>query len=138
MKIIVILVLVLAASTALAADKPVRVETTQIDPAQEKATSRALSPMMMEIQAAQESARLQIAELKLRYEAETNDQSAMEIMREVARVKRGARVEMMRIQLRYARQEGHDEAAAKLEEVISRMTTPPVKVVPVPHAGKQQ
>ena len=62
--------------------------------------------MMQEIQAAMETARLQVAELKRRHDAAVNDQEAMDLARESARIKREIRVEMMRIQLRYARKAG--------------------------------
>ena len=94
--------------------------------------------MMTEIMASMEAARLEVADLKLRYELETDDQAAMEIMREVARVKKESRVEMMRIQLRYARQDGNDELVAELEEIVAKMTAPPMKGVPVPRSTDQK
>lgn len=87
--------------------------------------------MMLEITAAIESARLQVADLKLRHDAAVNDEEAMDIMREVVRVKRESRVEMMRIQLRYARLDGNTELVAELEDIVTRMTAPPVKGVPM-------
>ncbi len=92
--------------------------------------ARELSPMMQEIQIAMETARLQVADLKLRHDAAVNDEEAMDIMREVVRVKRESRVEMMRIQLRYARLDGNTELVAELEDIVSRMTAPPVRGVP--------
>ena len=100
--------------------------------------ARELSPMMMEIHSAMEDARREVAVLKLQYEATADNETAMEIMREVARVKRESRVEMMRIQLRYARLEGRDEAVIKLEEVITRMTTPPTPGEPIPRPAPRR
>jgi len=112
MKILAIFLVVIAASASVA------------EPARE------LSPMMQEIQIAMETARLQVADLKLRHDAAVNDEEAMDIMREVVRVKRESRVEMMRIQLRYARLDGNTELVAELEDIVSRMTAPPVRGVP--------
>jgi hypothetical protein len=100
--------------------------------------ARELSPMMMEITASMEIARLEVAGLKLRYEAAVDNETAMEIMREVARVKKESRVEMMRIQLRYARLDGNDELVAELEEIVTRMTAPPVKGEPIPRRDNQK
>ncbi len=94
--------------------------------------ARELTPMMMEITASIEAARLEVADLKLRYDAAIDNETAMEIMREVTRVKHESRVEMMRIQLRYARLDGNDELVAELEEIVTRMTAPPRKGVPIP------
>jgi hypothetical protein len=93
--------------------------------------TRGLSPMMTEIMASMEAARLEVTDLRLRYEATTDNETAMEIMREVARVKKESRVEMMRIQLRYARLDGNAELVTELEEIVNRMTAPPVKGVPI-------
>ncbi|MCK9996678.1 MAG: hypothetical protein KAH56_10430 [Candidatus Krumholzibacteria bacterium] len=106
--------------------------------AEESAPVRELSPMMTEIMASMETARLEVADLKLRYDAAIDDQAAMEIMREVARVKKESRVEMMRIQLRYARLDGNDELAGKLEEIVAKMTAPPAKGVPIPRSTDQK
>jgi len=128
--IIIAGLVVLGAGSALfAADQPA------VTPA---ATERELSPMMMEITASMEVARLEVADLKLRYEAAVDNETAMEIMREVARVKRESRVEMIRIQLRYARLEGNDELVAELEGIITRMTAPPVKGEPIPRLDHQK
>jgi hypothetical protein len=97
--------------------------------------AREPSPMMMEISASMEAARLEVADLKLRYEATADNETAMEIMREVARVKRESRVEMMRIQLRFARLDGNDELAGELQEIVAKMIAPPRKGMPVPRAG---
>jgi hypothetical protein len=97
-----------------------------------QALARDLSPMMAEIEAAMEATRMEVADLKLQYETAVSDEQAMEIMREVARVKREGRVELMRIQLRHARLAGNDGLVLQLEEVIARMTAPPVKGTPVP------
>ena len=94
--------------------------------------ARELSPMMMEITASMEIARLEVADLKLRYESAVDNETAMEIMCEVARIKKESRVEMMRIQLRFARLDGNDELVAELEEIVTRMTAPPRKGVPIP------
>jgi len=99
--------------------------------AAEPAPTRELSPMMTEIMASMEAARLEVADLKLRYAAAADNETAMEIMREVTRVKKESRVEMMRIQLRYAHLDGNDELVTKLEEIVARMTAPPVKGVPI-------
>jgi len=106
--------------------------------AADMAPARELSPMMEEIQAAMEATRLEVADLKLQYETAGSDGQAMEIMREVARVKRDGRVEMMRIQLRHARLAGNDELIIQLEEIIIRMTAPPVKGTPIPRPFPQQ
>lgn len=103
-----------------------------------QALAKELSPMMMEIEAAMEATKLEIADLKLQYKAAVSDEQAMEIMREVARVKREGRVELMRIQLRHARLAGNDELVLQLEEVIARMTAPPVKGTPLPRPAPQQ
>ncbi len=100
----------------------------------EKAPVRELSPMMQEITASMEAARLEVADLKLRYEAATDNETAMEIMREVSRVKKESRVEMMRIQLRYARLDGNDELVTELEEIVARMTAPTRTGAPIPRA----
>jgi hypothetical protein len=105
--------------------------------AADKAPAREPSPMMMEINAALETVRLEVAGLKLQYEAAGNEEAAMEIMREVARVKRESRVEMMRIQLRHARLAGSDELVTELEAIITRMTAPPVKGVPISRPNPQ-
>jgi hypothetical protein len=106
--------------------------------ADEPAPVRELSPMMQEITASMEAARLEVADLRLRYEAASDNQAAMEIMREVARGKHESRVDMMRIQLRYARLDGRDEAVAKLEAAITRMTTPPEKGEPIPRPAPRR
>jgi len=117
-RITIIGLIILGAGGVLFADEPAE-------------PTRELSPMMTEIKASMEAARLEVADLKLRYELETDDQAAMEIMREVSRVKKESRVEMMRIQLRYARLDGNDELVTKLEEIVTKMTAPPVKGVPI-------
>ena len=96
-----------------------------------QALARELSPMMVEIESAMEATRLEVADLKLQYEAAVSDEQAMEIMREVARVKRESRVELIHIQLRHARLAGNEELVTQLEEVIARMTAPPVKGTPI-------
>jgi hypothetical protein len=106
--------------------------------ATEPAPVRELSPMMQEITATMEAARLEVADLKLRYQTATDNEAAMEIMREVARVKKESRVEMMRIQLRYARLDGNDELVTELEEIVARMTAPPVKGVPIARDDHQK
>ena len=103
-----------------------------------QALARELSPMMVEIEAALEATRLEVADLKLQYEAAVSDEQAMEIMREVARVKRAGSVEFMRIQLRHARLAGNEELVTELEEVIARMTAPLVRGTPVPRPIPQQ
>ena len=127
LQITIIGLIILGAGGVLFAEEPA-----------EPAPVRELSPMMTEIKASMEAARLEVADLKLRYELETDDQAAMEIMREVARVKKESRVEMMRIQLRYARLDGNDELVTKLEEIVARMTAPPVKSVPIPRDDHQK
>ena len=138
MKAIAIFLLVLAASVSMAAEPPVKVEVRPAAPGEVVAPAREISPMMMEIQAAMETARLQVAELKRRHDDTVNDEEAMDIMREAARIKRESRVEMMRIQLRYARQDGNAEQVAELEDIVIRMTAPPVKGVPIPRAENHQ
>ena len=101
-------------------------------------SARELSPLMTEINAAMEAARQEVADLKLQYEAAVDEKEAMEIMREVAKIKRESRVEMMRIQLRHARLAGNDELVIQLEEVIIRMTAPPVKGTPIARPVPQQ
>lgn len=130
MKILVIILLVIAASASLAAEPAVKVKVTAATPGETAAPVREPSPMMQEIQAAMETARLQVAELKRRHDAAVNDDEAMDLAREAARIKRESRVEMMRIQLRYARQAGNTELVAELEDIVTRMTSPPVKGVP--------
>ena len=122
------LVAIGAGSALFAADQP----------ATPAAAERELSPMMMEITASMETARLEVADLKLRYEASVDNETAMEIMHEVARVKKESRVEMMRIQLRYARLDGNDELVTELEEIVTRMTAPPVKGEPIPRRDNQK
>jgi hypothetical protein len=100
--------------------------------------ARELSPMMTEITAALETARLEVAALKLRQDAAVTNDAAMALAREIAQVKRTNRVEMMRIQLRYARAEGRAETAAELEEIITRMTAPPAPGVPVQRRPNHQ
>lgn len=94
--------------------------------------------MMTEITAALETARLEVAALKLRQDAAVTNDAAMALAREIAQVKRTNRVEMMRIQLRYARAEGRAETAAELEEIITRMTAPPAPGVPVQRRPNHQ
>ena len=77
-----------------------------------QALARELSPMMVEIEAAMEATRLEVADLKLQYEAAVSDEQAMEIMR-------------------HARLAGNEELVTQLEEVIARMTAPPVKGTPI-------
>lgn len=132
MKILAIFLLVIGATASLAADPPVRVEATPVEPGSVAAPTRELSPMMLEITAAMESARLQVADLKRRHDAAINDEEAMALAREAARIKRESRIEMMRIQLRYAREAGNDELVIELEEVVTRMTAPRVKGTPLP------
>ena len=118
---VILLVLLAVAGSAVAADQP-----------------RELSPLMQEITASFEAARLEIADLKLRYEAAVDDSEALAIMREISRVKHESRIEMMRIQLRHARLRGNDELVAELEEIVARMTAPPRKGVPIPREAPQQ
>jgi len=134
--LIAVLVVTGAVVAALAADPPVgvKVEARPATSTAGEKSTRVLSPMMVEINAAIETARLEVAELKLRHEAAVDDKTAMEIMGEVIRVKRESRVEMMRIQLRYARLAGNDELIAELEEIVEKMTAPPVKGEPIPRA----
>ena len=79
-----------------------------------------------------------MAALTLQYNAAVTDDAAMALAREIAQVKRTNRVEMMRIQLRYAREEGREETAAKLEEAIAKMTTPPARGEPTPRRPHHQ
>jgi hypothetical protein len=102
------------------------------------APAREISPMMMEIFAAQEAMKLEIADLKLQYDAAGSNEQAMEIMHEMARVKKESRVEMMRIQLRYARLAGNEEQIAELEVVIAKMTAPPAKGTPISREAPQR
>ncbi len=132
MKILGILCFVLAVGGALAAAEALPVDPPTDPPARE------LSPMMTEITAALSTMRLDVAALKLRYDAAVTNEEAMALARQIAEVKRQNRVEMMRIQLRYARAEGRDETAAKLKEAITRMTTPPATGVPVPRQPNHQ
>jgi hypothetical protein len=138
MKAIAILLMVLAAAVSVAAEPAVKVEVRPAAPGEVVAPVREISPMMLEIQAAVETTRLQVAELKRRHDAAVNDAEAMDLMREAARIKRDSRVEMMRIQLRYARQDGNAELVAELEDIVTRMTAPPVKGVPIPRAENHQ
>lgn len=101
-------------------------------------TARELSPLMTEINTALEETRQEVAALKLQYKAAVDEKEAMEIMREIARVKRESRVEMMRIQLRHARLAGNDELVLELEAIITKMTAPPVKGVPIPREANHQ
>lgn len=133
-----VLLVIGAAGAVFAADPAVKVEARPVTATPGKIPTRELSPMMTEIKAAIETARLEVAELKFQYEAAVDDRAAMEIMREVARVKRESRVGMMRIQLRYARLDGNDELAVELEEIVTKMTAPPVKGEPIPRADKRQ
>ncbi len=127
LQITIIGLIILGAGGVLFADEPA-----------EPAPVRELSPMMTEIMASMEAARLEVTDLRLRYEATTDNETAMEIMREVARVKKESRVEMMRIQLRYARLDGNDELVIKLEEIVAKMTAPPVKGVPIQRSTDQK
>lgn len=144
MKTLLILISVLvvtgAVVAALAADPPVKakVEARPVTSTAGETPTRVLSPMMVEINAAIETARIEVADLKLRYEAAVIDEAAMEIMREVVRVKHESRVEVMRIQLRYARLDGNDELVSELEEIVTKMTAPPVKGVPIPREDHQK
>jgi hypothetical protein len=136
--LLILFAVLMVAGTVWAADPPVKIEAQPASPAAGESPPRELSPMMAEINAAMETARLEVADLKLRYEAETDDKAAMEIMREVARVKRESRVEMMRIQLRHARKDGNEDLVLELEGIVAKMTAPPVKGVPVRRAAKHQ
>lgn len=138
MKTLAIILLVIAASASVAAEPAVKVEVTAAAPGDTAAQARELSPMMLEIQAAMETAREQVAELKRRHDAAVSDDEAMDLAREAARIKRESRVEMMRIQLRYAGEAGHEELVVELEEIVARMTAPPVKGVPIPRAENHQ
>ena len=138
MKTIAILLLVMAASFSLAADPAVKGEVTPAVPGADVRPSVKSSPMMLEIQETLETARLRVAELQRLHDAAVNDEEALEIVREAARVKRESRIEMMRIQLRYARAEGRAETAAELEEIITKMTTPPAPGVPVQRRPNHQ
>ncbi len=102
------------------------------------ASAREISPMMTEIYAAVETMKLEIADLKLQYDAAVSNEQAMEIMQEIARVKKENRVEMMRIQLRYARLAGNEKQIAELEAVIAKMTSPPVKGTPISREAPQR
>ncbi|MEN8006213.1 MAG: hypothetical protein ABFS42_04320 [Candidatus Krumholzibacteriota bacterium] len=131
MKTIAIFLLVVTASLAVAADPPVKVDARPVESGETVAPARELSPMMLEIQAAMESASLRVAELKRRHDAAISDDEAMALAREAAKVKRESRIEMMRIQLRYARQDGNTELVAELEDIVTRMEAPPAKGVPM-------
>ena len=106
-------------------------------PAVEEST-REISPMMQEIQANFESARAEVAELLKRHEAAISSEEKLQILREAAEIKRESRIEMMRIQLRYARQDGKEELVAELEDIIAKMTAPPLKGEPVHREGPKQ
>ena len=134
MKALVIILLVVAASASLAAEPAVKVKVTAATPGETAAPVRELSPMMQEIQAAMETARMQVAELKRRHDTAVNDDEAMDLAREAANIKRESRVEMMRIQLRYAREADNEDLVVELEEIVARMTAPPIKGVPIPRA----
>ena len=121
MKTIVIILAVLIAGAALAAEEP----------------AREISPMMQEIQANFDAARAEVAALLKRHEAAISSEEKMEILREAAEVKRESRIEMMRIQLRYALQRGDDKLVAELEQIVTRMTAPPAKGVPVPRREQE-
>ena len=134
----VLLVVTGSVGVVFSAEPPVKVEARPAAPTSETTPTPELSPMAAEINAAIETARLEVADLKRRQEAAINDQDALDIMREAARVKRECRVEMMRIQLRYARLDGNDELTAELEDIVARMTAPPVKGQPVPRNDHQK
>jgi len=116
MKATLIILAVLMAGIVLAAEAP----------------EREASPMMLEIRAAFAATQVEVADLQARYKAAADPEQAREILREAALVKREGRIEIMRIQLRYARQNGDDARGAELEQIVTRMTTPPAKGVPVP------
>jgi hypothetical protein len=122
----------------LAADHVQKVDSPSSAKGARKSPAHELSPMMLEIQASMEAVRLEVAELKLRYEAAVNGDEAREIMLEATRVKKEGRIEIMRIQLRHARLNGDDELVAELEEIVTKMTAPPAKGEPVPRTENHQ
>jgi hypothetical protein len=138
MKSIPMILAVLVAAVSLAADPNVETKVVPATTGEVRALAQEPTPMVKEILASQEAARLEIEELKRRYAATTDDPTAQEIMREIARVKRESYVEMMRIQLRYARERGDDEAVVELEDIVTRMESSPRKGVPVPRNDNRQ
>jgi hypothetical protein len=101
---------------------------------------RPLSPMMQEITDLQAATHQAVAELASTLADAREQEQIMTIQREIGRLKSEARVETMRIQLKYAQAEGNEEAAAKLEEIIARLTTPrqpATQVRPAPAQAKK-
>ena len=119
MKIILLALTLLLAGLALAENpNPAPVE-------------RPLTPMMQEIQDLQDTAHAAVAELAGQLTGMRDQDQIMAVQREIARIKTESRVEVMRIQLKYAVAEGRQDDAAKLEEIITRLTAPRTPVTPV-------
>lgn len=94
------------------------------------ATPQPVSPMLAEITAAMTASQAAVAELSRGLSGAADQAAVLEVQREIARLKQEARLETFRIQMRYAAVEGRTEAAARLERLLSDLTSPRAADIP--------
>lgn len=93
-------------------------------------TERPLSPMMVEIKAALDASKAQVAELSARASAAPDHDSQMAIHREVSQIKQQVELDILAIQARYAREKGDEALALQIEEAIDTILNPPAPTAP--------
>jgi len=147
MKMFLIIVVLLAAVSALAAD-PEPIENTESNAAgkNESAESHAVprvsvieaekssdnglgiypasNPLMPEINLICEQAKAQLVYLNSQLANQTNDAQALELIREIESVKMVAELDIMRLQADAAHARGDQKVADQIYSAIEKMTTP--------------
>jgi hypothetical protein len=112
-------------------------------PAAEASAAPALSPEMVEINAALAAERQQVSDLTARLRATTDNAAALRLEREIETTKQSTELAVLGIQARYARAAGREQQAQAIEASIAQMTalmngTPDPATVPpaVPQAPR--
>jgi len=83
-----------------------------------------LSPRMLEIHQVLDSEAADLAALQRDLQAASDEKAALRILRAIKQRKQDAEISILRIQKRYALQEGNAEAAALIDEAITRILDP--------------
>lgn len=103
-------------------DTPAALKSLHDDPA--------LSPMMVEIKAALDASRAQVAELSVRAANAPDHAAQAALHREVAQVKQQVELDILAIQARFARERGDEQLAQRIDEAIEAIQNPPAPEAP--------
>jgi hypothetical protein len=91
-------------------------------PVAEAVPARALTPEMIEINAALAAERTRVDELTTRLKATTDEAAALTLVQEIETAKQGTELAILAIQARHARAAGREAQAQEIESAISRMS----------------